>query len=113
MEMTQRFVALDVHKQYVMVAAIDATQQVTLSPRKISLEQFDAWVQTHLLPTDAVSDVNDFGSHSSHDMITKRIADPIILPYTKQCYLRHIRHGVSTHHYVYRRHPYLRQRRSP
>ena len=67
MEMTQRFVALDVHKQYVMVAAIDATQQVTLSPRKISLEQFDTWVQTHLLPTDAVSDVNDLGSHSSHD----------------------------------------------
>ncbi len=54
METTQRFVALDVHKQYVMVAAIDATQQVTLSPRKISLEQFDAWAQTHLLPTDAV-----------------------------------------------------------
>lgn len=54
METTQRFVALDVHKQYVMVAAINATQHVTLSPRKISMEQFDAWTQAHLLLTDAV-----------------------------------------------------------
>lgn len=54
MDTTQRFVALDVHKQYVMVAAIDATHKVVLSPRKINMEQFERWAQTQLLPTDAL-----------------------------------------------------------
>ncbi len=43
METTKHFVARDVHKHYVLVAAIDATQTVVLSPRKISMEQFEAW----------------------------------------------------------------------
>lgn len=54
MEATQRFVALDVHKHYVLVAAIDATQKVVLSPRKISMERFENWAQEQLFPTDAV-----------------------------------------------------------
>jgi transposase len=54
MEYSQRFVALDVHKHYVLVAAIDATQKVVLSPRKISMERFEGWAQEQLLPTDAV-----------------------------------------------------------
>ena len=40
MVLIERFVALDVHKHYVMVAAIDAAQQVVRSPRKLSLERF-------------------------------------------------------------------------
>jgi transposase len=50
----ERFVALDVHKHYVMVAAIDAAQQVVLTPRKLSLERFAAWAPEHLQPTDQV-----------------------------------------------------------
>jgi transposase len=50
----ERFVALDVHKHYVMVAAIDAAQQVVLTPRKLSLERFAQWAPEHLAPTDQV-----------------------------------------------------------
>jgi transposase len=50
----ERFVALDVHKHYVMVAAIDAAQQVVLAPRKLSLERFAQWAPEHLQPTDQV-----------------------------------------------------------
>ncbi|MBO0783711.1 MAG: IS110 family transposase [Ktedonobacteraceae bacterium] len=49
-----RFVALDVHKQYVVVGAIDAQQRVVLSPKRMSFEQFEEWSPTHLHPTDAV-----------------------------------------------------------
>jgi transposase len=50
----ERFVALDVHKHYVMVAAIDAAQQMVLTPRKLSLERFAQWAPEHLRPTDQV-----------------------------------------------------------
>jgi transposase len=50
----ERYVALDVHKHYVMVAAIDATQQVVLAPRKLSLERFTSWAPEHLSASDQV-----------------------------------------------------------
>jgi transposase len=54
MALVERFVALDVHKHYVMVAAIDAAQQVVLAPRTLSLERFATWAPEHLQPTDRV-----------------------------------------------------------
>lgn len=50
----QRFVGVDLHKQSVTIAAVDAQQQIVLRPIKLSLLEFTAWAPTHLLPTDAV-----------------------------------------------------------
>jgi transposase len=49
-----RFVAIDIHKSYLMVGAIDAEQRIVLQPRKVELHRFFAWTQANLLPTDAV-----------------------------------------------------------
>jgi transposase len=49
-----RFVALDIHKTYVVIGAVDASQAVVLSPRRIALTQFSDWAGRHLLPTDQV-----------------------------------------------------------
>jgi transposase len=54
MAVVERFVGLDVHKHYVMVAAIDAVQQVVLAPRKMSLERFALWAPEQLTPRDRV-----------------------------------------------------------
>lgn len=32
---TERFVALDVHQRYVVVGAVNAGQQIVLSPRRV------------------------------------------------------------------------------
>jgi transposase len=50
----KRFVGLDTHKQYVMVGAVNATQEVVLSPRKVSLAELEGWAKKQLRPTDAV-----------------------------------------------------------
>ena len=50
----KRFVALDTHKQYVMVGAVNAVQEVVLPARKVSMSEFEAWVKKHLRPTDEV-----------------------------------------------------------
>jgi transposase len=49
-----RFVGLDVHKHYVMVAAVNALKAVVLPPRKVGLVAFEAWAAKHLHPTDQV-----------------------------------------------------------
>ena len=49
-----RFVAIDIHKSYVMVGAIDIEQRIVLQPRKVELHRWLAWAQANLLPTDAV-----------------------------------------------------------
>jgi transposase len=49
-----RFVAIDIHKSYLMVGAIDSQQRIVLQPRKVELHRLLAWAQANLLPTDAV-----------------------------------------------------------
>jgi hypothetical protein len=38
-----RFVGLDVHRRYATVAAVDRTQQVVLTARRIDFNDFDEW----------------------------------------------------------------------
>jgi transposase len=47
-----RFVAFDVHKSYVLVAALDATLQVVLPPRRVRLDDLPEWAAQTLRPTD-------------------------------------------------------------
>jgi transposase len=49
-----RFVALDVHRQYLVVGAVDAQQHVVLAPRRFSFEAFAEWAPPHLTHADAV-----------------------------------------------------------
>lgn len=49
-----RYVGLDVHKHYVMVGAVDQTQQTVLPPRKVALTDLQSWAEKYLRPTDHV-----------------------------------------------------------
>jgi len=49
-----RFIALDVHKHYIMAGAIDGQQQVVLRPRKLTLDQYERWYREQIKPTDVV-----------------------------------------------------------
>ncbi len=40
----ERFVALDVHKHDVMVAAVDRDHRVVLPPRRVTFDRFDGWI---------------------------------------------------------------------
>jgi hypothetical protein len=50
---TRGFVGIDLHKHFVVVAAVDVAQQVLLKPRRIDLDDFPAWAEAHLGPKDA------------------------------------------------------------
>lgn len=49
-----RYVALDVHKYYVMVGGLNAEYEVVLRPRRVSSSRFATWAAKHLRPSDEV-----------------------------------------------------------
>src|SRR5262245_66694089 len=49
-----RFVGIDLHKTYLVLAAVDAQQQVVLAPRRLSFAEFDASPERHLRARPAV-----------------------------------------------------------
>jgi transposase len=50
--LTKRYVGLDVHKHYVMIAAVNAAHEVVLRPQRVNLTTLPAWAKKHLRPTD-------------------------------------------------------------
>jgi transposase len=49
-----RFVALDIRTNAVMIGAVDARQNVTLTPRQVALGALESWGRLHLRPADAL-----------------------------------------------------------
>jgi transposase len=49
-----RFVGLDVHKHYLIAAAVGADRNEVMSPRRVPLTRLDSWVRRTLTPQDAV-----------------------------------------------------------
>src|SRR6266545_3022116 len=49
-----RYIAIDIHKHYLMIGGIDAHKRIVLPPRKVELHRWLDWAQANLHPTDAV-----------------------------------------------------------
>jgi len=50
----ERYVALDIHKEYVMAGGMNAAQEWVLRPRRVEMERFRAWAISNLRMGDAV-----------------------------------------------------------
>ncbi len=50
----ERYIALDIHKQYVLAGGMNARQEWTLPPRRIEIKSFGEWARKNLCETDAV-----------------------------------------------------------
>ena len=50
----EHYLAVDLHKDYVVVGGVDARQQEVLPPRRLTLDAWPAWAQKYLRPTDAL-----------------------------------------------------------
>lgn len=65
----ERYVGLDIHKHHVMVAAVNAQQQLVLAPQKIALHQFQAWARQHLRATDCIALEATTNAWELHDQL--------------------------------------------
>jgi len=50
----QRYIALDIHKHYVMVGGMNAPQEWVIRPRRVEMAFFHTWAVSNLVPGDAV-----------------------------------------------------------
>ena len=51
---SRRYVTLDVHKQYCVVAGVDRDGRVMLHPMRVEHPDLEGWLKKHLLATDHV-----------------------------------------------------------
>src|SRR3989304_2445330 len=50
----ERYIALDIHKEYVLAGGMNAAQEWTLPPRRVMMGQFREWSEKNLGEGDAV-----------------------------------------------------------
>jgi len=50
----ERYLAVDLHKHYLVVGGVNAQQEVVLPPQRVELRRWPVWAKTHLRPTDSL-----------------------------------------------------------
>ncbi len=50
----QRYIALDIHKEYILAGGMNTSQEWILPPRKLEMSRFEEWAKRHLCESDAV-----------------------------------------------------------
>lgn len=65
----ERYLAVDLHKHYLVIGGVNAHQEIVLGPRRMDLAAWPTWAQAHLLPTDslvveATTNAWDFYDHT-------------------------------------------------
>ena len=74
-----RFIAIDIHKHYLMIGGIDAQQQIVLQPRKVELHRWLAWAQANLHTTDAVVLEATTNAWTIYDQVVKLVGRAVVV----------------------------------
>jgi transposase len=74
-----RFIAIDIHKHYLMIGGIDAQQRVVLLPRKVELQRWLDWAQANLHPTDAVVLEATTNAWAIYDQVVKLVGRAVVV----------------------------------
>src|SRR6476620_3652664 len=75
---SNRFVAFDVSKRNVVVAAADSQQKLILQPRKIPLEKSEGWCLQNLKSTDLVVLEATCNAWQFHDQLKPLVAEVVV-----------------------------------
>jgi hypothetical protein len=50
-----RFIGLDIHKEYIVAAGVNAAQEQVFGPLRFAVKDLADWIAKHLTPNDAVA----------------------------------------------------------
>jgi transposase len=70
-----RYIALDIHKHYAVVAAVDREGEVLLKPRQVTNEQLSDWATGHLFAEDQVVIESTTTAWHVYDLLAPRVAE--------------------------------------
>ena len=74
-----RFIAIDIHKHYLMIGAINAHKQIVLQPRRVELARWPKWAQANLLPTDAVVIEATTNAWAIYDLVVTLVGRAVVV----------------------------------
>jgi len=70
-----RYIALDIHKNYALAAAVDREGEVLLKPRKVTNEQLSDWATAHLFLDDKVVIESTTNAWHVYDLLAPLVAE--------------------------------------
>jgi len=50
----KRYLAVDIHKHYLVVGGVNIRQEIILAPRRVDYEHWEGWMKAHLKSSDAI-----------------------------------------------------------
>jgi len=78
LQVWSRYIAIDIHKHYLMIGGIDAHKRVVLQPRRVELSRWRAWAQANLLPTDAVVIESTTNAWAIYDLLSTLVGRAVV-----------------------------------
>jgi hypothetical protein len=73
-----RYIALDIHKHYSVVAGVDRDGQIVLQPVRVEHEDLEKWLAKNLLSTDRVVIESTTNAWHVYDLIEPLVAKVLV-----------------------------------
>ena len=73
-----RYVALDIHKHYCMIGAVNRDSELLVDPRRVEHSRLEAWLRKHLKPTDRVVIEATTNAWHIYDLIAPLVAEVVV-----------------------------------
>ena len=74
----ERYLAVDLHKDYVVVGGVNARIEVVLAPRRIELEAWPRWAQANLRQTDALVVESTSNAWDFYDQVAPLVGQAVV-----------------------------------
>jgi transposase len=74
-----RYIAIDIHKHYLMIGGIDAHKRIVLQPRRVELARWPQWAQANLLSTDAVVIEATTNAWAIYDLVVTLVGRAVVV----------------------------------
>ena len=73
-----RYVALDIHKHYSMIGAVNRDSELLVDPRRVEHTHLEAWLRKHLKPTDRVVIEATTNAWHIYDLIEPLVTEVVV-----------------------------------
>lgn len=73
-----RYIAIDIHKHYLMLGGIDAHKRIVLTPRRVELSRWPAWAQANLSRSDTVVLEATTNAWAIYDLVSPLVGRTVV-----------------------------------
>lgn len=74
----ERYIALDIHKEYVMAGGMNAAQEWVIRPRRVEMHQFRSWARSNLRVGDAVVIETTTNVWDIYDIVAPQVTHAVV-----------------------------------